>query len=261
MQTSEVALTGVGRHRLIQRLAGAGLSLEASEAILARQTLVRYPKGAQLFAPGSAADMLFVVLAGVVKLYCGARDRKVLITLAGPGDVIGYADFTDPRGGRAQLFEAVSLSSVSIALVTREHLLRVLRELDPAVLLALGERINSRWASALNRWVGFLAMSLRERLTNVLAELAERFGVPDSRGLLLPQGLFQEDIAEMIGGSRPMVSKLLLDLARQGLVIRCGRRYAVRPAITARPPRGRELNVPPPIARVALAPVHRADLP
>jgi len=220
-----------GREWLVQRLEDAGLARDVSEAILARHTLVRYPKGARLFAPGSPADVIFVVLGGMVKIYCADRPHeRVLITLAGPGDIIGYADFTDPCGGRSQLFEAVALTGATIALVTREHVKRVLRGLDPGTLIALGELLNSIWATALHRCARFLGMPLRARLEAVFDELAQRFGVPDARGVMLPLELGQEGLAEMIGGSRPMVSKLLIAMVREGSITRLGRQYIVQPA-------------------------------
>lgn len=220
-----------GRARLAQRLAEAGLAEDVIEAILARHTLVRYPKGARLFAPGAPADVIFVVLGGLVKIYCGERPyARVAIALAGPGDLIGHADCTDPRGGGAQLFGAVALSGATVALVTREHLQRVLRGLDAGTLIALGELVNSLWAAALHRCARFLGMPLRARLEAVFAELAQRFGVPDARGAILPLQLSQEGLAEMIGGSRPMVSKLLVEMAREGSLARHGRQYIVQRA-------------------------------
>jgi hypothetical protein len=59
----------------------------------------------------------------------------------------------------------------------------------------------------------------------VLTELAERFGVPDSRGTLLMPELAQEELAEIIGSSRPMVSKLLTEMTERGILIREGRRH------------------------------------
>ena len=63
----------------------------------------------------------------------------------------------------------------------------------------------------------------------MLQRFAARFGIPESRGLLLPLELGQQELAEMIGGSRPMVGKILLDLERDGFIIRDGRRWIVAP--------------------------------
>lgn len=68
-------------------------------------------------------------------------------------------------------------------------------------------------------------MSLRERLQLVLADLGSRFGVQDARGVLLTSELAQEELAEMIGSSRPMVSKLLSEMAERSIIACQGRRY------------------------------------
>jgi len=68
-------------------------------------------------------------------------------------------------------------------------------------------------------------MSLRQRLEVVLGELAERFGVPDARGTLLLPELAQEELAQMIGSSRPMVSKLVTEMTEHGVLLKQGRRH------------------------------------
>jgi hypothetical protein len=59
----------------------------------------------------------------------------------------------------------------------------------------------------------------------VLSDLGARFGVSESRGILLTPELAQEELAEMIGSSRPMVSKLLTEMSERGIITRQGRRY------------------------------------
>jgi hypothetical protein len=187
----------LGRTRLVESLVHRGLTHDTIDAILARHTLVRYRKEARIFTPESAADVIFVVLGGLVKIYCAERKQeRVLITLAGPGYIIGYADFGDSRGCRSQLFEAVAQTAAAIAIITREHLLSVLRSLDSNALLALGEEINSMCALSLHRGTRFLGMNLHARLSLIFAELAKRFGVVDQCGVLLPLGLGQKEFAE-----------------------------------------------------------------
>jgi len=51
--------------------------------------------------------------------------------------------------------------------------------------------------------------------------------VTDARGILITPELEQEGLAEMIGGSRPMVSKLLMEMKRAGVIARVGKHYIV----------------------------------
>jgi CRP/FNR family cyclic AMP-dependent transcriptional regulator len=214
------------QERLLTRLSSMGLPRSVATALLERHMLVRYPKGAELFSMGSPADVIFAVLTGLVKVHSSrSGSDPVLVELAGPGDLVGFADFADPSGGRSQLFEATALTNTCVALFTRHQISEVLKGLEPEALLRIAEAINSMWSSVVYRYATFLGMSLRKRLEVVLDELAERFGVPDSRGTLLLPELAQEELAEMIGSSRPMVSKLLTEMTERGLLIREGRRH------------------------------------
>ena len=214
------------QERLLTRLSSMGLGRSAATALLERHMLVRYPKGGALFSMGSPADVVFAVLSGLVKVHSSGPGRDpVLVELAGPGDLVGYADFADAAGVRSQLFEATALTNCCVALFTRHQISEVLKGLEPQALLRIAEAINSMWSSVVYRYATFLGMSLRKRLEIVLQELAQRFGVPDSRGTLLLPELAQEELAEMIGSSRPMVSKLLTEMTERGLLIREGRRH------------------------------------
>jgi CRP-like cAMP-binding protein len=215
-----------GQSRLLALLEQCGLPKQAITGLVSRHTLVRYPKGSPLYLQGSPADVIFAVFSGLVKVYCPrAEGSRILVELAGPGDLVGYADFLDGSSQRSQVFEAHALTSCSVALFTRQHVLKMLRGLDQAVLLRLLELVNSLWSSVAHRYAMFLSMSLRERLELVLADLGARFGVNDSRGVLLTPELAQEELAEMIGSSRPMVSKLLTEMSERSIIARQGRRY------------------------------------
>ncbi len=218
-----------GQSRLLAQLEQCGLPKPAITALVGRHTLVRYPKGSPLFLQGSPADVVFAVFSGLVKIYCPrAEGSRILVELAGPGDVVGYADFVDSNNQRSQVFEAHALTSCCVALFTRQHVLKMLKGLEAGVLIRLLELVNSYWSSITHRYAMFLSMSLRERLEVVLSDLGGRFGVSEARGVLLTPELAQEELAEMIGSSRPMVSKLLTEMTERGVIARQGRRYILQ---------------------------------
>ncbi len=120
------------------------------------------------------------------------------------------------------------MTKCSIALVTREHVIKLLQSLDHAALLQLIERLNTAW-SAMARWFGtFLGMSFRKRLEVVLKELGAKFGVRDTRGILLMPELAHSDLADMIGSSRPMVSRLIAEMTEEDLLLRQGRQFILK---------------------------------
>jgi hypothetical protein len=72
-----------------------------------------------------------------------------------------------------------------------------------------------------------LSLPFRERLYAVLQDLAARFGINEARGTLIIPELGHEDFADLIGSSRPLVTKLLAEIVSQGMIGRSGRRYIV----------------------------------
>jgi CRP/FNR family transcriptional regulator, cyclic AMP receptor protein len=219
-------MQGEGEEKLKQRLSRCGLPSNAIAALFNRDTIVRYPKGSPLLATGSSPDAIFAVMSGMVKVYCSGRHgMRVLVDLAGPGELAGYANLGGPAPGQPPLYEAEALTSSSVALFARHDLLCVLRSLEAGTVLAVTEMVNSLWSAMVHRYACYLVMSLRDRLEDVFAELARRYGTRTAQGVLLLPELGHEALAEMIGGSRPMVSKLLAEMTAEGPIAREGRRY------------------------------------
>ena len=190
------------------------------------RSAVSYPRGAMVFMEGSPGDLFGCVLAGYVKVYCNtANGARVLARLSGPGDIIGYADTEDGKGRRAKIFETQASTKCSIALFTRERAVRLLRALDPDQAIELYQSLNSFWSLTLHFWTSFLGLPFQQRLEVVLGDLGRRVGVLDNRGTLIIPELSQADLAEMIAGSRPLVSRLLNEMEERGLVQRRGKQY------------------------------------
>jgi CRP-like cAMP-binding protein len=210
--------------RLQKQVCELGLPPEVAEEVFGHYMLMNYNKGATVALRGSPAEGLFHVITGMLKVYCPhPNGTRILVKLVGPGDMVGYADYVDTRGHRAQVFGIDALTKSSVALLTREHILNILSTLEHGVLLRAIERLNTAW-SAMAQWFGtFLGMSFQERLELVLNELATKFGVRDSRGILLTPELAHADFADMIGSSRPMVTRLMAEMTKQGLLLREGK--------------------------------------
>jgi CRP/FNR family transcriptional regulator, cyclic AMP receptor protein len=212
--------------RLEMRLGDFGIPVKFVDEIIGHHTVVNYSKGSMVFLQGSPADVMFWVLAGLVKVYCPRPDgTRILVKLGGPGDLIGHVDYIDSRGRHAQVFEVEALTKCSVALFTREYVIKLLQSLDHAALLQLIERLNTAWSS-MAQWFGtFLGMSFRERLEVVLQELGSKFGVRDTRGILLMPELAHADLADMIGSSRPMVSRLIAEMTEERFLLRQGKQF------------------------------------
>ena len=101
-----------------------------------------------VFAQGAPADLIFAVFGGVLTLSRSAgSNRRVIVGLAGPGDLAGFAHWRDAHGNQSQLFDAGALTNATVAIITHEHLTETLGKLSASVLLGLCDELNSRWCS------------------------------------------------------------------------------------------------------------------
>jgi Crp-like helix-turn-helix protein len=83
-----------------------------------------------------------------------------------------------------------------------------------------------QWYQVLLRTSGFLG--LRERIAIALLELASDFGIKESRGELLRISPSHQDLADLVGASRPRITEHLAQFEREHLIIRQGRQLIVR---------------------------------
>jgi len=226
--------------RLRETLESFALSSDLASEIEDHLTQVTYEKGAVIFLRGSSADLLFWLLKGFVKLYLPLSDgSRTLVDLARPGDFLAYVG-DETSQGRRQVLEAQALTKCSVGLFTRENLFRLLSKVDQPTAIRLLEQLNAAWSKIFERYIIFLSSPFRVRLEMVLDRLGARFGVEDERGTLLVPQLGHDDLAEMIGSSRPMVSKLISDMTREGLLTRGENRHFIlrppaRPTVATRP--------------------------
>lgn len=228
--------------RLRGTLAAWGAPDRFLAALLEHHTPVRHARDSVIFRQGSPSDVFFLVMTGFAKVYCKGPTRRILLRLAGPGDIIGHADLPDYAGAAVRALEARALTRCDLALFTRQHLFKLLESLDTGTLVRLLEHVNAWWSAALQRHVTFLGLSFRERLEEVMNDLGARFGVRDARGVLLTPEITHEDLAEMIGSSRPMVSRLLAEMADDEVISRSGRQYILRNSARRRRDRSASLS-------------------
>jgi len=251
------------RTRLEQQLFAWNLPSELAEEIEALSTSVSFEKCAIIFSHGAASDLIFWLRSGFVKLYLPYADgNRTLIAVARPGEPLGMVANVDESGRNRQIFEAQALTKCSLGLFSREQMASLLRKLDHERLIQLIGHLNAAWSTLLERYAGFIGVPFRDRLETVFKELGARFGVDDKRGTLIILELGHETLAEMIGSSRPMVSKLLTDMVEEGFLARTEqhqfillrqdeRHSKLNPPIDARPA-GKAVRASQSLARMAV---------
>jgi CRP-like cAMP-binding protein len=203
-----------------------GIPQTIATELTKHDTQLSYARGRLIFSKGSPADIVLWVVKGVVREICpNPNGTQTLVRLATAGDILGLADKLNEKGQWIRRFEAWTASACVLAIVTRKRVRSLLMDTAPEELLALSERMNSASSEWVEHYATFLGLSFRERLERVLAELGRKFGLPDSDGTLLTFAPTHSDLAEMIGSSLPVVSRVIADLIEEEEIARRDRKY------------------------------------
>jgi CRP-like cAMP-binding protein len=138
---------------------------------------------------------------------------------------------------RSEATFAEALQAVEIETIPRFVLERALMG-RPALAIAVARLMGAR-RSRLERRLGTqVFLRAPARLAFLLLELAERFGeavshptssTGEAPRFLLDIPLSQQDLGNLIGASREMVSLTLTELRRRGAVSKLGRRIVIEP--------------------------------
>ncbi|MGZ8259319.1 MAG: Crp/Fnr family transcriptional regulator [Caldimonas sp.] len=190
---------------------------------IARQGGVRaYPANSVLINEGDASDTLFILLSGRVKVYSGNADgREIVITTHGPGEYVGELALDGGvRSASVMTLEPTTCSVVSGA--NLREFIAAHPDFASHLILKLIRSVREATES-----VKSLALEdVYGRLVRLLQEISEPLG--DGRRQVRER-LTQQDIADRIGASREMVSRIFKDLGAGGVLdLSSGRIVIVR---------------------------------
>lgn len=201
-----------------------GLSDEDIAYLTERAATRIYPKGAIIVNEGDEGNSLFLIQSGSVKAYLSDdKGKEVILSTQGPGEYFGELALFDevPRSASVAALEPCKAMIVSKA----QLLEAILARPQIAVALLKGLAIRVR---ALTENVRTMALlDVFGRLVKTLYSLAEE----KDGGLVIDQKLTQQDLANRIGASREMVSRIMHDLAEGGYIAVEGKRVSIRKKI------------------------------
>jgi hypothetical protein len=96
---------------------------------------------------------------------------------------------------------------------------------------AMVDVIHGQLAALFTRYPSFTGLDLRTRVAHALLELADRFGAHEARGVMLTITPTGQDIADLVGASRPKVSAVMNDFLREGVLQRPQRHMILMPQL------------------------------
>ncbi|MBK6335899.1 MAG: Crp/Fnr family transcriptional regulator [Betaproteobacteria bacterium] len=182
---------------------------EATLRSIAAGGVVRsYARNTVLINEGDLGDSLFIVLSGKVKVFASnVAGKEVVIDFHGPGEYVGEMSLDgSPRSASVITMEPTSCAVVSRAQF-RDFVLA-----QPDFALHLIEKLIHRARLATDNMKSLALSDVYGRLVRLLTSLA----VEENGRQTVPEKLTQQDIAERVGSSRDMISRLMKDLVAGG---------------------------------------------
>jgi len=183
-----------------------------------------YLRNAIILTEGDESDTLYVLLAGRAKVYVADDEgHELQLNQLGPGEYFG--DVTLDGGPRSA--SVMALEPCRCAVVKREELSRFVAD-HPEFAVHLTRKLAHRVRVLTAGMRDLALMDVYGRVARLLLELAEEM---DGR-LVIGEKLTQKDIAQRVGASREMISRIFSDLTEGGYL----RKEDGRLVIVRRPP-------------------------
>ncbi|HEY5616671.1 MAG TPA: Crp/Fnr family transcriptional regulator [Vicinamibacterales bacterium] len=175
--------------------------------------IVRFARGAVVFAQGAQANHVFYIQAGGVKLsVLSSGGKEAVVAMLGPGDFFGEGCLA---GQSLRMGTATALGPTTVLQIQKREMMRTLHHQS-----ALSDRFIAHMLTRNIRieedLVDQLFNSSEKRLARTLLLLA-RYGDTGNAQRTLPR-LSQETLAEMVGTTRSRVNFFMNKFRKLGFI-------------------------------------------
>jgi len=178
-----------------------------------------FPKQAVIVNQGDETDSLYVILSGRVKVFLSDEaGKEVVLGTQGPGEYFGEIMLD----GGPRSASVMTLEPCRFAIVPKQKFREFLRA-HPDFSVHLIEKLIRRTRALTDSVESLALMDVYGRVARLLLELPTE---EDSK-LVIKERLTQQDIANRVGASREMISKIFKDLSTGGYITVEGRRITI----------------------------------
>lgn len=174
-----------------------------------------------LISEGDDTTDLYVIIEGKARAVGIDIDGRLIVhNTFGPGDYFGEMSFIDgePRCTTVEILQRTRLLKIP-----RDRFRKVLFA-DPDITFNLMKGLTEKLRNATRRVEELVFMDAYARVSRLLLRLAP----PGDDRRTVPDLLTQQDIAEMVGTSREMVSRVLKAMVMGGYITRQDKRITIQ---------------------------------
>jgi len=190
---------------------------------LGRRPERRLKSGELLYHMGEAARSIYLMRSGLIKTsLVSPGGHELTLRLHKTGDILGELCLC--IGERRE--QAVALEESDVVEIPLELLLARLQR-DSVAALEFARASSVRLLETYQRLESLAAEPVVGRLTRTLLDLAADLGEPAAHGTEIRHHITQEELGRLISARREVVSSLLNELRKAGLISYTRRGYIV----------------------------------
>lgn len=169
-----------------------------------------YPRNTVFITEGDSSDAVFVILTGKVKAFVSdAEGHELILNTQHAGDYVGEMALD----GKPRSASVVTLEPTTFSVVQREPLREAIRR-NPDFALDMIGKVIERAREATDNVKNLALLDVYGRVARLLLNMA----VESDGKLRIPDKITQQEIAERVGASRDMVSRIFRDLTVGGYI-------------------------------------------
>jgi CRP/FNR family cyclic AMP-dependent transcriptional regulator len=169
-----------------------------------------YPRNTVFITEGDSSDAVFVILTGKVKAFVSdAEGHELILNTQHAGDYVGEMALD----GKPRSASVVTLEPTTFSVVQRQPLREAIRR-NPDFALDMIGKVIERAREATDNVKNLALLDVYGRVARLLLNMA----VESDGKLRIPDKITQQEIAERVGASRDMVSRIFRDLTVGGYI-------------------------------------------
>ena len=168
-------------------------------------------KDENIFSEKEIANTLFIIVQGMVKIVRSSGEGRVkTLAILGSGDFFGEMALVEQECRSAS---ARAMKDSQLLVISRCDFEAILKKY-PSISHELMKILSQRLREADREIENLSFQNVLARLAIALMDLAEKHGTQTSRGIEIQLELTHQELAEMVGTAREVVSRILLSFKK-----------------------------------------------
>lgn len=177
----------------------------------------KFAEGEHVFSEADQGEEFYIVYDGRIKIYKMSSEGQIkTLAYLQKGDFFGEMALLDKKTRSAN---ALAMQETHVFIIRYADFQKFLIN-QPGILITITQTLCQRLRRADMEIELFSFKKVKERLVLCLVELADKYGEESDRGMKITREFTHQDLSELVGTAREVISRILKELETQKLIKR-----------------------------------------